>query len=42
MSASNKGNDTELFAKALLPPPLELLIKKLAVKMKPLVKVVKG
>ena len=42
MSASNKGNDTKLFAEAPLPPPLELLIKELAVKMKPLVKAVKG
>jgi len=42
MSASNKGSDPELFAEAPLPPPLELLVKELGVKMKPLVEAVKG
>ena len=41
MSAST-GSNPELFAEAPLPPPLELLVKELAVKMKPLVEAVKG
>ena len=42
MSASNKGSDPELFVEAPLPGPLELLVKELGVKMKPLVEAVKG
>ena len=42
MSASNTGSNPELFAEAPLPPPLELLVKELGVKMKPLVEAVAG
>ena len=42
MSISNKGSDLKLFIKAPLPAFLELLVKELEVKIKSLIKAIKG